>query len=187
MGVLRRSTVLRLGYWGVLTAGLVGLLAAGAMLRKRHQLDRVILEAARDEGLHPALVAAVVWRESRYNPAAAGSRGEIGLMQVTGPAAADWARAHQLESLSMDALWHPVTNITIGSWYLARAARYWAAQGYADPIPLALAEYNAGRSNVREWVQPGDPEAEEFIDSIGFDSTRRYVRDVLRRFRRRDR
>jgi soluble lytic murein transglycosylase len=181
---LDSATILRIGYWVVFTAGMLGLIAAGAAVRNRHRVDRIILEAARQEGIRPALVAAVVWRESRFDPAAAGSHGEIGLMQVTGGAAADWAREHRLESFSLDALWHPVTNVTVGAWYLGRATRYWADQGCGDPLPFALAEYNAGRSKVQDWIRISGPDADRFIEVIAIDSTRGYVQDVLRRYRR---
>ena len=40
-----------------------------------------IVAAARRHGLDPDLVRALIFRESRFNPQARGSRGEVGLMQ----------------------------------------------------------------------------------------------------------
>jgi len=58
--------------------------------RDRSQ-DAVILAAAQRYGVDPALVKAVVWRESWFNPGARGKKEEIGLMQLRAAAAGEWA------------------------------------------------------------------------------------------------
>src|SRR5262245_54909616 len=55
--------------------------------------DRPIRAAAQRYGVEPALVKAVVWRESRFYPGARGRASEIGLMQLQEDSAREWADA----------------------------------------------------------------------------------------------
>src|SRR5205823_6106998 len=85
---------------------LVLLISAGILVGWRyyhwrdHRFDAVILAAARRYGVEPALVKAVVWRESWFNPEARGSRQELGLMQIRGAAAQEWAQSEKLKTFS---------------------------------------------------------------------------------------
>src|SRR5712691_9395895 len=65
--------------------------------RLERSQDIPIRAAARRYGVEPALVKAIVWRESRFNPKARGRAGEIGLMQIREDAAREWADAEHLE------------------------------------------------------------------------------------------
>src|SRR5262245_42916006 len=85
-------SVKRVTPWLILLLLLAG---AGGLWRWRdtreHSQDKVILLAAQRYGVDPALVKAVVWRESGFNPSAVGRAGEAGLMQVTEVAGIEWA------------------------------------------------------------------------------------------------
>lgn len=159
-------------------------LAAGWVLRWRwldwqtHQHDPLIQAAAAQHGLPPQLVKAVVWRESRFRASAIGSKGELGLMQVTGDAAQEWADARRDRGFRPGHLLHPGTNLLAGSYYLAKVARRYAATDV--PHAFALADYNAGRANVLRWMKgPARTNAQAFIQSITFPGTREYVRAIL--------
>lgn len=93
----------------------------------------VLAEAAR-QGIPPALADAVAMVETGYDPAATGTSGEIGLMQVMPTTAAGLGFQGAPE-----ALFDPATNIRLGVAYLARA---WAASG-GNPC-RALMKYRAG-------------------------------------------
>lgn len=163
-------------------AGLgLGLWRWHSQSRIEHSQDAVILAAARRYGVDPALVKAVIWRESGFNPRARGRSGEIGLMQLMDPAAQEWAESAGVYPVPAGHLFDPMTNVMAGTWYLGRLLRRY--QGSTDdPVPFALADYNAGRANVLKWMQ-GDARsrAEAFRSAIGFESTRRYVDAVLAR------
>ena len=140
-----------------------------------------IVAASRRHGLDPDLVRALVFRESRFNPRARGSRGEVGLMQVLpGGAAADWARIKKRPRPSVRELYDVGTNLEIGCWYLARAMRRWS--GYRGNIALALAQYNAGESRAKAWA----PEKRdgEVVPRIRISSTKKYVETILKRYRK---
>lgn len=148
--------------------------------RREHSQDGVIVAAARRYGMDPALIKAVVWKESRFQPAAVGKGGEIGLMQLMDPAAQEWAEAEHCYPLSEEHLFHPSTNTLAGTWYLRKLLQRYRHTD--DPLPFALADYNAGRGNVLRWSQgPAATNSAAFIQRIGFPATKDYVLSIQRR------
>ncbi len=142
--------------------------------------DDIITSAAARNGVDPLLIKAVIWQESRFHAGKQGSRGERGLMQVTEPAAKDWATARNVETFVPEDLLDPGTNIEVGTWYLARALRHWASQ--KDPLPFALGEYNAGRRHVKRWTGDAQMTADELREAMDFPGTKAYVAAVQKRF-----
>jgi soluble lytic murein transglycosylase len=146
------------------------------------QYDGLIRAAAAQHRIDPMLVKAVVWRESRFDPHKFGSAGERGLMQVTERAANEWARENRVDNFHVEELFDPKVNLQAGSWYLARALNHWRHQ--PDPVPFALAEYNAGASRAQRWAG-GDGvtslSPEDFRRNIDFPGTRGYVDSVRSR------
>lgn len=148
------------------------------------QYDALIKSVAQAHDLDPMLVKAVVWRESRFDPQKVGTSGERGLMQVSEKAAGEWASENKIEDFKVDQLFDPKTNLEAGSWYLQRALKHWEQQ--AEPIPFALAEYNAGASRAQRWAggNPGlEVHADDFLRQIDFPSTRKYVDSITQRYR----
>jgi soluble lytic murein transglycosylase len=144
-----------------------------------HEHDDLITRIAAKQGVDPMLVKAVVWRESRFSTDRVGAAGERGLMQIGEAAARDWAAAHKVEVFVYADLFDAKTNIEAGTWYLARAMEHWKDRD--DPIPFALAEYNAGRSRIEKWAA-NSATAVDMVNRAG--STQHYVDDVIRRYRR---
>ncbi|MBN2507144.1 MAG: lytic transglycosylase domain-containing protein [Verrucomicrobia bacterium] len=164
---------------GVLAAALAGGWLGRRLMNER-RLDRVVAAAAARYQVDPALIKAVIWRESRFHPHARGSKGEVGLMQLREEAGRDWARAERLEGYDHAQMMHPTRNVMAGTWYLRKQlARY----AHTDnPVPYALAAYNAGPSNVARWATgEAATNSARFIRQIGFPSTQRYVQTVMRR------
>ena len=165
----------------------------GLHYRRFHRYDQLIAEAARQHGVEPTLVKAVIWRESRFRPDKEGTAGERGLMQITSPAASEWAKSERGGAILPQDLFDPKTNIQAGTWLIARALRRWQGSGTDNPVPFALAEYNAGQSRVRRWIaEAGDRDRDpqrpgnqisggDLEDSIGFPGTKQYVADVQQR------
>ncbi|MDO9540852.1 MAG: lytic transglycosylase domain-containing protein [Kiritimatiellia bacterium] len=150
--------------------------------RRIHAYDDIIAKTAASHSLDPKLIRAVIWRESRFKYNCRGKRGEIGLMQVTENAAKEWAEANGIANLRKNDLFNPETNIQAGTWYLKRSISRWSNKN--TPLPYALAEYNAGRSNAVRWAASDDGDANKFWHGITYPSTKRYVRDILTRLRR---
>jgi len=148
-----------------------------------HRYDPLIVETARRHGLDPNLVKAIVWRESRFQTDKLGSSGERGLMQVTDAAGRDWAKAMKMSDFDPEELSKPETNLEVGCWYLARALTHW--QNRDHPLAFALAEYNAGRSRVKRWVnssgQGAGATAAHLQTFMDFPSTKAYVQSIILR------
>jgi len=145
-----------------------------------HQYDPIITSVAAEHQLDPMLVKAVVWRESRFDRNKRGNAGERGLMQVSAKAAAEWVRENKIDNFQLDNLFDPKTNLEAGSWYLHRGTEHW--QSEQDPVPFALAEYNAGASRAQRWVGVSGASTSQFIESIDFPATRSYVQSILKRY-----
>lgn len=152
-------------------------------VRMRHWLaesryDAIILRASAEYGVDPNLIKAVILRESKFNPDTVGTVGEKGLMQVTDAVGLEWAKAGRIERFKPDNLFDPETNVRAGSWYLRKSINNWKKA--KDPLPLALAEYNAGRKNVLRWADEKSlVNPDDFVEKIGFPTTQLYVRAIL--------
>ena len=151
-----------------------------SLTRTEFSQDKKILLASRKHGVDPALIKAVVWRESKFDPAARGTKGETGLMQIMEITGLEWAGEQKVPQFSETTLQDPARNIECGTWYLRKLlGRYRMTD---NPVPFALADYNAGRGNVLKWMKgAATTNSEAFIGQIGFPSTRHYVRTVVRR------
>lgn len=140
-----------------------------------------IRETAELHGLPPQLVRAVIFRESRFNPAARGKAGEIGLMQVLPRGAvAEWARIHKCPPPDHVALENVRVNLEIGCFFLARAMRRW--KGYKAQTALALCQYNAGERRAVKWA-PADPGEADILPRVSIRSTQKYVSVILARYK----
>jgi soluble lytic murein transglycosylase len=116
--------------------------------------------------LNPALLAAVIEQESKFNAGARSSTGAIGLMQLQ-PATAKGIAIHTGgNDFVLADLDDPEINVRYGSWYLRHLL-----DKYHDER-LALAAYNAGQANVDDWRSKGE--------DIQFSETRAYVSRVER-------
>ena len=123
-------------------------------------------DAAQRRGIDPYLVAAVVREESSYYPRAVSRAGARGLMQLMPATARLMAPPGDLDD--------PGFNIELGTRFLAGLIRE-----FNDPR-LAIAAYNAGPKNVRQWMSTRrTDDLEAFVEQIPFDETRLYVKRVV--------
>jgi soluble lytic murein transglycosylase len=135
----------------------------------------VIREQAADKHLDPALIAAVIYAETKFDPRTS-SAGALGLMQIL-PATADYI-AHLSGGVRFTTsdLATPKINVAYGSWYL----RYLLDHYEGAEMP-AVAAYNAGLANVDGWVAKAQGEGSKLaIADIPFPETRAYVQRVMR-------
>ena len=135
--------------------------------------DDIIRQQAADKGLDPALIAAVIYEESRFRDQTSHA-GARGLMQIT-PETADFiARRSGGSGFVQEDLATPQINITYGSYFL----RY-LIDHYDGNETLAIAAYNAGQANVDRWVvRAGGSGAFDSARHIPFPETRAYVSNV---------
>lgn len=171
-------------HWRLIVALVLVVDAIGGWLyyrhRREHSQDAVIRAAAARYRVDGALVKAVVWRESWFDPEARGKAGEIGLMQIREPAAREWAEAERITGFQHEHILDPGSNTLAGTWYLAKLLRRYAQTD--DPVPYALADYNAGRGNVLRWNQgAAATNSQVFLAQITFPGTRHYIETAMRR------
>lgn len=159
----------------MLVAVVVVLAVAGAILYVRttawyarlwHPLryTTIVRTYAQQQRLDPALLAAVIDTESKFNPDARSSAGAVGLMQLTPATAEGIAQYTHGAKFQLSDLTNPDINVRYGTFYLRLLLNR-----YHDER-LALAAYNAGEANVDRW--------QAAHEGIQFADTRAYVAKV---------
>src|SRR5215213_6690357 len=138
--------------------------------------DDIIRQQAADKDVDPALIAAVIYEESRFRDQTSHA-GARGLMQIT-PETADFiARRSGGIRFRQSDLATPQINIAYGAWHL----RY-LIDHYGGNESLAIAAYNAGQTNVDKWLaDAGGPDSFDSARHIPFPETRAYVENVQER------
>ncbi len=126
--------------------------------------EAIVLGHARNYRLDPALLAAVIYTESKFNADARSDRGAIGLMQLLPDTAEGIAERTGGGKFRVEDLYDPEINVRYGAWYLRHLLDKYGSER------LALAAYNAGQANVDDWRARGLP--------IQFDETRAFVERV---------
>jgi len=178
MSRLLRRSILIIGVLAILGMGI----ASAFRLELNYFRNRAVIDdAAARYRVSPFLVASVIWQETRFHSEYRGKAGEIGLMQIMPMSAGEWAKSEHIANFEPATLIDPKTNILAGTWYLGRAIRRWNTQ--ADPLPYALAEYNAGRSKALHWKRNTARSPELFTEMIEYPGTRNYVRTILKNYR----
>ncbi len=138
------------------------------------EYSSTIRQQAAEKHLDPALVAAVIYAETKFDSRAS-SAGAIGLMQLLPETGAEVARLSGATSFHTADLWTPRINISYGS-YLLRLL----IDKYHGSTMLALAAYNGGAANVDRWVATARAHGHRLrISDIPFPETRDYVQRVL--------
>jgi soluble lytic murein transglycosylase len=181
----RRRQLARRAVW-LLVAVVVlgGLVAAVVAPRLDHAVQEVVLplrhddiirQQAREKGLDPALIAGVIYTESRFRDQTSHA-GAKGLMQLLPSTADDIARKSGGTEFVRGDLANPQVNIAYGSFYLRYLLRR-----YGGNEVLAIAAYNAGEGRVDKWIFDARHKGESFDRArhIPFPETRHYVQQVL--------
>jgi soluble lytic murein transglycosylase len=138
------------------------------------QHEDIIRQQARDKNLDPALIAAVIYQESKFEDRTS-TAGAKGLMQILPSTAQFIAHKSGGSAFELRDLATPQINIAYGSWYL----RY-LIQRYDGNETLAVAAYNAGEHNVDGWVRrAGGDRSFDPASDIPFPETRDYVASVM--------
>jgi len=134
----------------------------------------IIRQQAADKQLDAALIAAVIYQESKFRDQTS-SAGAKGLMQLMPSTARFIAHKSGGTQFQLQDLGTPQVNIAYGSWYLRYLLRR-----YAGNQTFALAAYNGGEGNVDRWIDRAHRRnADLTIAAIPFSETRAYVQRVL--------
>ncbi|QZO12988.1 transglycosylase SLT domain-containing protein [Pseudoalteromonas piscicida] len=114
---------------------------------------------------------AIARRESSFAPDARSSADAHGLMQLL-PSTAKYV--NNRKRVAKNRLYHPATNIRLGTSYL----EYLKRKNAGNEI-LATASYNAGYHRIKRWLPSEAMPAELWIELIPYRETRDYVKNVM--------
>jgi soluble lytic murein transglycosylase len=116
-------------------------------------------------------------QESRFDPNARSLVGALGLMQIMPYTAEDLRVTAGLEDVFLDeaVLLQPRVNTRLGATLMRRLLTMF--EGAVAPVATS---YNAGEDLAAVWWQAADGLREDqFVDSIPYSETRRFVREVI--------
>jgi soluble lytic murein transglycosylase len=170
----------------VVLLGVVALVGAGSFVvlerempswyaRYRYPLryDWIVKAHARNYHLDPALLAAVIYTESKFDPNSVSSAGAVGLMQLLPDTAKGIALRTGGGGFVVSDLRDPEINVRYGSWYLEHLRNRY--REWPNANELALAAYNAGQGTVDGWIAESRPGSRVRIE---YPETRAYLKRV---------
>jgi soluble lytic murein transglycosylase len=171
----RRRRWLALGTGAAIVGLAVGVLvASGTFDHALQELtlplkhEDVIRQQASEKGVDAALIAAVIYSESKFSDATS-SAGARGLMQITPEAAEFIEKQSGGTTFKLEDLSDPEINIRYGTFLLRELL-----DRYNGDEVAALAAYNAGPGNADKWGG-----SDLTVSDIPFPETRAYVEEVL--------
>jgi soluble lytic murein transglycosylase len=135
--------------------------------------EQIVRGHARNYRLDPALLAAVIYQESKFRADAKSGSGAIGLMQLRPDTARGIAIRTGGNRFRTQDLYNPEINIRYGSWYLRHLLNK-----YGDE-KTALAAYNAGQQNVDTWRSQG--KGIQFAETSAYVDRVEHLKTVYRR------
>ena len=112
-----------------------------------HDLQDYIADLCEETNIDPAVIIAMIGRESGYRADAKGDKGKsLGLMQIQ----PRW-HSERMEALNCDDLLDPYDNVTVGIDFLSELI-----EKYDGNVNMALMAYNAGATGAkRNWFSKG--------------------------------
>jgi soluble lytic murein transglycosylase len=149
----------------------------------RHDIDlrfpllyRPMVETnAKANSLDPSWIFSVMRQESAFVADARSSAGALGLMQLMPRVGRATGRQLKLRIRSNDAILNVENNLRLGAAFLKNMLRR-----YKGHQMLATAAYNAGPTRVRGWLpQSAAIDADVWVETIPFEETRDYVKNVM--------
>lgn len=150
-------------------------------------LENVVNSESQKNELNPLLVYSLMRQESAFSLAATSRSQAKGLMQLIPATANDVAQELRVKFFDSDQMYHPLTNIKFGTYYLAKVIRQ-----FGGNVSVGLAAYNAGphrlkkffeaRSDVQNYsnLSQVDPWSDLWIEELPWLETNLYVKSILR-------
>ncbi len=134
-----------------------------------HYAD-LVLPNCETYNLDPLLVFSLIRQESLFQSFATSYAYAQGLMQISPSTAEEIAGRLNWSDFQNSDIYRPYVNITFGTSYLR-----WILDLVDNVSYAALAGYNGGPGNAMSWLETSGEDLDKFIQTIGFDETRRYV------------
>jgi soluble lytic murein transglycosylase len=120
------------------------------------------------------LIFAIIKAESGFKPNAVSKKNARGLMQITETTGKWIADKIGIKNYSFDSLFNPDTNIRMGCWYVK-----WLLDYFNNNADLAIAAYNGGTGNVKEWLKDRNlSDSGDSLNKIPFKETNDFLKRV---------
>ena len=136
--------------------------------------SRLVEKEAADFDIDPLLLYSLILQESLFEPPARSFAGARGLTQIIPTTGAEIAQRLGYPNYATGLLNRPFVNVRFGAYYLRWVQDY----AYENPV-AALAGYNAGPGNARNWFDHSAPDEALFIERIPYNETRLYLQRIL--------
>ena len=138
----------------------------------------LVIPIADEYNLHPLFLFSVIRQESLFESFIRSSAAASGLMQIIPSTGAEIASNIGWPSnYSVDDLARPLVNIRFGTYYLDKQRNIFSGDLYT-----ALAAYNGGPGNAREWKQLAPRDLDLFLEVIRYPETRDYIKHIYEIF-----
>lgn len=134
----------------------------------------LVIPIAQEYNFHPLLLFSVIRQESLFESFVRSSAEASGLMQIMPGTGADiarnmgWPADYRTEDLN-----RPIINLTFGAEYLDKQRNL-----YSGNLYTALAAYNGGPGNAREWLKLAPHDSDLYVELIRFSETRSYIQRI---------
>lgn len=129
---------------------------------------------AAENDVHPAFIAAIILRESSYDPSAESNVGARGLMQIM-PDTYEFVNRKLGDGATWENMYDAEANIRYGCWYIGYLSKIFNG----DPIKIACA-YHAGPNNVKLWAMNYAADGVNLmVEDIPMDDTQYYAGKVM--------
>jgi soluble lytic murein transglycosylase-like protein len=136
-------------------------------------IDKIIAE--NNLKLSKFLILSIIRQESMFASQARSSANALGLMQLTQATAQQSAKSLKLKDFS---LLNEEDNLKLGIKTFSDLLKK-----FDNRLDYALSAYNAGETPTRLWIKlRGDLAPLDFIESIPYQETRQYVKNILRNY-----
>ena len=143
------------------------------------KFEEQVNKYAKEFGLDPFLVFAIIRVESNYDKYAISAKEAKGLMQITDKTGIWASEELQLRDFSTSNLFDPEINIKIGCWYLDRLNKE-----FDGNLALTITAYNGGSGRVRKWLKDKSLSNNgKHLEKIPFIETDNYVKKVVKEYK----
>ncbi len=124
------------------------------------KVTQTLIEEAEKNNLDPVFIMAMIETESKFNPKAYGSHGEIGLMQIKPDTAAWIAKKSKVHFKNAKTLENPSHNIRLGVAYVS-----FLRKGFSLAPAKYVTAYNMGPQKLRVMIA-GHQKPKEYATKV---------------------
>lgn len=134
----------------------------------------LVTPIAQQDGFDPLFIYSVIRQESLFEGFVHSNAGARGLMQVIPDTGAQIAaELGKPINYTDEDLYRPYVSVLFGVHYLEKNRRL-----LSDDLYATLAAYNGGPGNALEWKALAGDDPDLFLESVRFEETRNYIRNI---------